>query len=139
MVANIYPTFDTTRQFGKDARMSRSTQKIIAVFFAVWLPLFSGSALAASVTMPMPAGHCQDESMQMADMDMGDMDMSPAAEHHPACNACGVCHLACTGYLAVPGAGMVAAQTRARDITPYLLAFSSFTSAPLLPPPLARI
>jgi hypothetical protein len=137
--------FDTTGQFGKDEAMSRSAQKIIAMFFAVWLPLFSGSALAASVTMRMPAGHCQDESMQMAGMDMGDMDMSvqqmPAAadQHHPACNACSVCHLACTGYLAVPGADMFAAQTRARDITPYLLAFSSFTSAPLLPPPLARV
>ena len=80
----------------------------------------------------------------MAGMDMSGMDMSvhqmpAAADEHPACNACGVCHLACTDYLAMPGADMFAAQTRARDITPYLLAFSSFTSAPLLPPPLARV
>lgn len=131
-------------QFGKDARMSRLSQKIIAVLFAIWLPLFSGSALAASVTMQMPAGHCQDEAMQMADMD--DMDMSDmhamsgdSDEHVPACNNCGVCHLACTAYLAVPTLNMAALPATLSVVTPYLVAFHSFTSAPLLPPPLALV
>jgi len=95
--------FDTDTQLGKDTRMSGLTKKIVAVFFALWLPLFSASALAASVQMP--AGHCDDASMQMADM--GDMDMHnmPGTPKSPAsaCDACGVCHLACTAYLAVPG------------------------------------
>lgn len=120
--------------------MSRLTQKIIAVLLAVWLPLFSGSALAASVSMQMPAGHCQDETMSMADM--GDMDMSAhhmsdtSDQHAPACDSCGLCHLACTA--AVPSV-VVAAQTAACDVTPYAVSFRSFTSAPLLPPPLALV
>jgi hypothetical protein len=140
--------FDTTSQFGKDAPMYRFSKKMIAVFMMLWLPLFSGSALAASVTMQMPSSHCHDEAMSMTqEMDMAGMDMSEhqhsemaaaADEHDPSCSACGVCHLACTGYLAVPGVEMAAVQNSTREITPYLVSFRSFTSAPLLPPPLAR-
>ena len=126
--------------------MSRLTQKITAVLFAIWLPLFSGSALAASVAMQVPSGHCQDESMQMADMDMSGMDMGdmhhmsdPSDEHTPACNTCAVCHLACTAYLAVPTLDMAAVQAGAREFTPFQATFSSVASAPLLPPPLARV
>lgn len=61
---------------------------------------------------------------------------STADEHSPSCSA--VCHLACTGYLAVPGIELAAAPTIACDDTPYLVVFDSFTSAPLVPPPLAR-
>ena len=135
-------TFDTTSQFSKDARMSRLSQKIIAVLFAIWLPLFSGSALATSVLMQVPAGHCQDESMQMADMDgMDDMHAmsGDSDEGAAACSSCGVCHLACSAYLAVPALSLTLAQTATSDITPYLLAYRSYTSAPLLPPPLALV
>jgi hypothetical protein len=128
--------------------MSRLTRKFVAILMLLWLPVFSGSALAASVSMQLPSSHCHDESMQMmSDMDMADMDMSamqhhnemPAAdEQNPSCSACGVCHLACTGYLAVPGVTAVAVQTSAREATPYLVIFHSFTSAPLVPPPLVR-
>ncbi len=59
-------------------------------------------------------------------------------EHSTSCSACGVCHLACTGYLAVPGIELAAVPTIARADTPYLVVFDSFTSAPLVPPPLAR-
>ncbi len=59
-------------------------------------------------------------------------------EHSPSCSTCGVCHLACTGYLAVPGVELVAVQTAAREITPYLVVFHSVTSVPLVPPPLVR-
>lgn len=121
--------------------MPRLTQKIIAVLFAIWLPLFSGSAMAASVAMQMHAGHSQDA--MMSDCDMDDMDMSAhsdvADEHAPACDSCAVCHLACTAYLSVPEIENIAVQIAASDITPYLLTFSSHISAPLLPPPLARI
>lgn len=124
--------------------MSRLSRKIIAVLFAIWLPLFSGSALASSIVMQVPGGHCQDESMQMDDME--DMDMSAmhamsgdADESAPACNSCAVCHLACTAYLAVPTSSLPAVQVSARVATPYLVSYRSITSAPLLPPPLARV
>jgi NAD-dependent dihydropyrimidine dehydrogenase PreA subunit len=132
--------------------MIHSTKKFIAVFMLLWLPVFTGNALAASISMQMPQGGCHeaamshegmsmdmsmDMTMDMANMDMGE-HQPPAGEHSPSCSACGVCHLACTGYLAVPGVDIADVQTSALETTLYLVVFHSFTSAPLVPPPLAR-
>lgn len=132
--------------------MSRLSQKFVAVLMLLWLPIFTGNALAATIAMQLQRGSCHTAvAMQsMPDMDMMDRDMS---EHHahdavapvtadeqtPSCSACGICHLACTGYLAVPNAPWVAPQTATREATPYLVYFVSFSSAPLDPPPLARV
>jgi hypothetical protein len=132
--------------------MSRLSKKFVAILLLLWLPLFSGNALAASVAMQMPtSSHCHDEAMQMMpDMEMSDMEIG---SHHPqhdktpisvdeqstSCKSCGVCHIACTGYLAMPSVPTVAVQNSACEITPYLVSFRSITSAPLLPPPLARV
>lgn len=133
--------------------MTRSTRKFIAVIMLLWLPVFTGSALAASVSMQLPQGECHDaamshEAMNMdmsMNMDMGNMTMdmsehqpAPASNHGPSCNDCGVCHLACTGYLVVASVFLADVQTAAREITPYLVVFNSVTSVPLLPPPLVR-
>ncbi|HLY96459.1 MAG TPA: DUF2946 family protein [Sideroxyarcus sp.] len=112
----------------------------------LWLPLFSGSALAATISMQMPQGSCHEaaSSQTMPGMDMGEHHRhhgetpATADEHSSSCSACGVCHLACTGYLAVPRVELVAAVEAARDNTPYLVVFQSINSAPLVPPPLAR-
>jgi hypothetical protein len=111
----------------------------------LWLPVFTGSALAASVSMQLPQGEYHEAAMshEGMNMDMTNMNMDehqplPAGEHSPSCSACGVCHLACTGYLMVPGVSIAAVQTAAREITPYLVAFHSVTTVPLLPPPLVR-
>jgi hypothetical protein len=128
--------------------MIRSTRKFIAVIMLLWLPVFTGNALAASVFMQLPQGQCHEAAMSHETMNM-DMDMSdhqmhhgempaPADEHSPSCSACGVCHLACTGYLAVPGVEIADVQASALETTPYLVVFHSFTSAPLVPPPLVR-
>lgn len=107
----------------------------------LWLPLFSGNTLAATVSMQMQQGDCHEvaalQEMQHQNMG-GHHEMSAADEQSTACNACDICHLACAGYLAVPGREMLTVQTSARETTPYLLVFHSFTSAPLVPPPLAR-
>lgn len=126
--------------------MDRSSRKFIAVLMLLWLPLFSGSALAASVAMQLRHGGCHEvaASQAMSHEDMGGHHQhhsaTPAAadEQPPACSSCGLCHLAGTGYLAVPGAELVTVQAAAREVTPYLVVFHSFTSAPLVPPPLAR-
>jgi hypothetical protein len=130
------------------APMFRSSRKFIAVLMLLWLPLFTGGALAASVSMQLPQGSCHEASMSQTmsheGMDMGEHHQhrgempTTTDEHSPSCSACGVCHLACTGYLAVPSVELVAVQTTAREITPYLVVFHSFTSAPLVPPPLVR-
>lgn len=122
--------------------MTRSAKKFVAVLMLLWLPLFSGNTLAATVSMQMQQGDCHESaaSQEMQHQNMGGHhEMSATADDQsPACNACDICHLACAGYLAVPSTEMVTVQTSAREATPYLLVFHSFTSAPLVPPPLAR-
>jgi hypothetical protein len=129
--------------------MIRSARKFVAVLMLLWLPVFTGSALAASITMQLPQAGCHDaansQTMSHEGMNMDEHamhhgeDTSPADEHSPSCNSCGICHLACTGYLAVNAAAESAVQTPAVETTPYLVVFHSFTSAPLLPPPLVRV
>lgn len=84
--------------------------------------------------------------MQMADMDMSGMEMGdmqhmsdPSDVHTPTCNTCAVCHLACTAYLVVPTLDMAAVQAGVREFSPLQVTFFSVSSAPLLPPPLARL
>ncbi len=132
--------------------MLRLSRKFIAVLMLLWLPVFTGSALAASVLMQLPQNGCNSAAMSHETVDMSAMDMSavgtdcehrthqgempaPAGDH----GNCGVCHLACTAYLAVvPSAEKFAAQAAARETIPYLVVFNSVTTIPLLPPPLAR-
>lgn len=110
----------------------------------IWLPVFTGSALAESVSMQLPSG-CNEgvisQAMSNQTMDMH-MDMGEHAMHHgempvpaDAHGSCGVCHMACTAYLAVPGVAIPAVLTAEREIPPYLVAFNSVTTTPLLPPP----
>ncbi len=123
--------------------MTRSARKLVAMLMLLWLPLFTGGALAATVSMQLPRGSCHDAAAMQATAhaDMHEHHQhhgeQPADEHAPSCNTCGVCHLACTGYLAVPSAEPAALQATARDATPYLVVLRSITFPPLVPPPLA--
>ncbi len=126
--------------------MFRLSRKFIAVLLLLWLPLFNGSALAASVSMQQQGGACHEavasqtishEAMGEHHQHHGEMPAT-TDEQTPSCSSCGVCHLACTGYLAVPSAQLVAVQAAISEVTPYLVVFHSVTSAPLVPPPLAR-
>lgn len=120
--------------------MHNTFRKFVAILMLLWLPLFSGSALAATVSMQMQSGSCHDEFMHMSDMDMGAQhDEMPATDEHDSSSCSSVCHLACTGYLVVPTMALVAVQTFSSVVTPYLVSFRSITFAPLLPPPLVRV
>ena len=127
-------------------RMIHSTKKFVAVLMLLWLPIFTGSALAASVSMQLQQGGCHDsamaETMTHEDMGMGEHHMhhgqAPVDKHNPSCSNCGVCHLACTAYLAVTGVAVTSFDASALESTPYLVVFHSHTSAPLVPPPLGR-
>ena len=144
-------SFDRRPEFCQAAHMSRPLRQFIAVLLAIWLPLFSGAAFAASVSMQAQRGACHETGMQqMHHQDMGvhqhhhdefsaaqDQDDASHDQQESSCNACGVCHLACSGYLAVPTVETVAVQLTARSVTPYLVSFHSITSTPLVPPPLA--
>lgn len=131
--------------------MFRSTKKFIAVIMLLWLPVFTGSALAASVSMQLLQGGCPESAASQTmshadmDMDMGEHHMhhgdrlTPAPEHSPSHSVCGICHLACTAYLAVPVVSIATASSAAGEIAPYLVVFNSVTFVPLLPPPLVRV
>ncbi|MDD2722305.1 MAG: DUF2946 domain-containing protein [Gallionella sp.] len=134
--------------------MTHSARKFVAVLLALWLPLFSGSVMAASVTMQLDMGSShhrtsdQTDESAMMDMQPGDTcDMavvSPKVQDHAAahdhqdhqCSACGICHLACSGYIAMSGLSDLSVQQGGATSSGYLLSFESTTSIPLLPPPL---
>jgi ferredoxin len=138
-------------------RMYQFARKFIAVLLALWLPLFSGSVLAASVSMQFHAGQSHSEQAlneAIADMQqdmqhgdsceqqfVGSSDAHAAThDHHDKkCTACGVCHLACSGYLAVSDLSGLTRQQPDSVLTTYLLSFNSVSSIPLLPTPLARV
>ena len=64
--------------------MSCISRKFVAVLMLLWLPLFSGSALAASLAMQAQQGDCHQTAMQHGeDMSMHHHDaaMDQAATH----------------------------------------------------------
>jgi hypothetical protein len=127
--------------------------KLVAVLLAVWLPLFSGYALADSIVMQNMHGDChgaqQDSrpSQHVSDLHQHMHHAQlPANEHQSAgqhdnqgssCKNCGVCQIACSGYLAAVTLDVVDAQPSSQTFTLFSTQFQSFTSAPLVPPPLA--
>jgi len=148
--------------------MSQFARKFIAVLLALWLPLFSGSVLAASVSMQFHSGQTHSEpmnhepsyhegghdvamptmqqAMQEGDgceqhvgaADTHDQDCHDQDCHDKQCAACGVCNIACSGYLAVSCLSGSILQQADASLTVYLLSFNSTTTLPPLPPPLAR-
>lgn len=126
--------------------MSRSCRKFVALLLLLWLPLSSASALAATVTMQMQHAGCKENAtlQQMPHDHMSEHHQhhgkmhAATGEHKQSCNACGVCALAGVGYLATPNVEMAVLAAVAHESTPYLIAYRSFTSAPLVPPPLVR-
>jgi len=126
--------------------MSRPLRKFIAVLLVIWLPFFSGSALAASVAMQMMNGDCNVSATLESEhhasvahhnemVQIGDQHNQQSA----GCNDCGVCHFACSGYLAnVADIVMVQHQSMSVYVT-LATQIRSYTSAPLDPPPLSRV
>jgi hypothetical protein len=128
-------------------------RKFVAVLLAVWLPLFSGYALADSIVMQNMHGDCHGAqrvshpSQHVSDLHQHMHHVQLAANEHQSsgqldsqgstCNNCGVCQIACSGYLAAVTIDVVDAQPSSQSFTLFSTQFQSFTSAPLVPPPLA--
>lgn len=134
--------------------MSRTFGKFIAVILAIWLPLFSGNALAVSVAMQSMGGDCHSAAAQQDELKphcastvqqhahheqlAADTELSAGHQDQPAGEDCGTCHLACCGYLAAVSIEVMGAQPSALLYLPATAQFQSITSTPLDPPPLAR-
>ena len=135
--------------------MPHTFGKFIAVILAIWLPLFSGNALAVSIAMQAmggdhhsvvaqqgePDAHCasiMQQHTQHAQL-AADQDQSAGHQDQPAGEDCGTCHLACCGYLAAASIEVVETQPSAKPFALLSTQFQSITSTPLDPPPLARV
>ena len=144
--SGLLSLIDSRIVFCQAARMSHPLRQLIAMLLAIWLPFFSGSALAASVAMQMTSGDCNvsaalerehhasvmhhDELVQFGD---------EQNQQNSGCNDCGVCHYACSGYM-VNVADMVMDQQSSMSVYVTLSnQIRSYTSAPLDPPPLSRV
>lgn len=142
--------------------MSYPFRKLIVVLLAIWLPLFTGNALAMSIVMQSAgeachvkiapqtmqheqhaAGHQHDHMNVSMDMS-GDMAADQPSAHsdelgHSADKNCGICHLACCSYLAAVVGEMPSLPAVAQQFTLVALQFQSITLTPLDPPPLSRV
>jgi hypothetical protein len=136
--------------------MFRLFSKFVAVLLVVWLPLFSGNALAASIALQSMNGDCHTAVAQQVSHRSQHVSASHQHIHHaqPAanqdqsaephdqqnssCDNCGVCQLACSGYLAAVVINVAEAQLSAQSFMLSSAQFQSVTSAPLDPPPLVR-
>lgn len=132
-------------------------RKFIAALLAIWLPFFSGNAMASSIAMQMTGGNCHMAVAQQGGLHIQNGSFmhqhtqitKPAAnQDQPAetheqqnsfCNNAGVCHFACIGYLATVAIEGKEDQPLTRAYTPFSSQFQSFTPAPLDPPPLFRV
>jgi hypothetical protein len=135
--------------------MFRLSRKFVAVLLAVWLPLFSGYALADSIVMQNMRGDCHgaQQVAHPSQLDLashqhmhhaqlaanGDQSAGQHDSQNSPCNNSGVCQLACSGYLASFAIDMAEAQLSAQSFTLSSTQFQSVTTAPLDPPPLARV
>lgn len=124
------------------------SRKFIALLLAVWLPLFSGNALAVAVAMQAGNGCCpaamEEEAhplhheAAMAHQPAMEHDHSAAHQHEDAsCANPDMCHLACTGYLAASLSGIAQPLPVRQAFEAVPVSFRSVSLALLLPPPLA--
>jgi len=105
----------------------------------VWFPLVSSSALAAEVSIDM-GDACDSMSIPVIQHQQSGGNVRAVISHDQndvPCNNCCDCQLVCYGFLATPSLEHASLQLDGRLVTPYLVSFTSRTSAPLDPPPLA--
>lgn len=131
--------------------MLRLPGKFVAVLLAVWLPLFSANALAASIGMQSVADGCPMAPMGTSHTRHASavhQHMQPAALHgqrhqhdgrYPSHRNCGLCQLASCGYLVDTSAWQAMHQPLLPPFPPASIQFQSVSSAPLDPPPLASV
>ena len=129
-------------------------RKFIAVVLAIWLPVLSGSALASSVAMQAMGSACHPANVQLRENSLQQLSVSHhhdqfAASHShqtgqhdqqdSSCKNCGVCHFACSGFMAALSIAETKNQVLIPGYTLFSADFQSFSSAPPNPPPLARV
>jgi hypothetical protein len=134
-------------------------RKLVAVLLAIWLPLFSANALAVSVAMQSMGGECHvaqlnvlqpithhsyhaftmHQHLQHADhLAQQEQHDNQNDQHSASHKDCGVCQLACCGFMATVAFEVAEIIPAAQLYSLSSTQFQSFYSVPLVPPPLAR-
>jgi len=117
--------------------MSKTLRQSLAIFLMLWLPIFSGSALAM-----MPCSHMMSQDASMSSAGQADhCNMSQPAQPEnsdSSCDQCGQCHVACSPGITSSLCTSVTTAASAEHPTPIAL-FHSVTLPLLDPPPLVRI
>ena len=137
-------SFDMRGEFCQATLMPYSTRKFAALLLAIWLPLFSGNALAASVTMLAMSDECpmmaaQINAHQQQSSHYGEQAADQHDVHNTACNDSGVCHFACSGYMATLVFEVMKVLQSVQSYPASTTQFQSCTTTPLDPPPLSRV
>lgn len=116
--------------------MSKTLRQSLAIFLMLWLPIFSGSALAM-VSCPHMTSH--DMSMSAAEhADHGNAQSQQQQENSLSCDQCGLCQVACSPGLIASLNPSITAASSVENATPLSL-FRSITLPPLDPPPLVLV
>jgi Protein of unknown function (DUF2946) len=139
--------------FVKLYQMILPFRKYIAVMLVIWLPVLSSNALASSVAMQAMGSDCHLAGVQSGEISSQQLsnahDHSQFAASHShetdqhdqqdsSCKNCGVCHFACSGFMASLSLTETKNQLLIPGYTFFSKDFQSFSSAPPNPPPLAR-
>lgn len=137
---------DTGTDFCQAAYMIRLPRRFIATLLAIWLPLFGGNALAASVVIQTMSGDCHAMVAQSSEHHSQHFQLV-AKQHKPAghddqqnssCKDCGVCYFSCCGYMATVSINVVKFQPLAHTFTLSSTQFQSVTLPLFDPPPITR-
>ena len=136
-----------------------TVKQFIAVLMAIWLPLFSVSAMAASIPMQITNGDCHpvvakaNEHVLVHDTvlhhhsTLHDDQAASGPGHatgqqdqqNSSCKDCSVCHFACSGYMVAAAIDATETLLSSQKYHASPVSFQSYNSAPLEPPPLSRV
>lgn len=113
--------------------MSKTLRQSLAIFLMLWLPIFSGSALAM---VSCPQMLSQDMAMPAAEhADHGNAHSPHQPKNTLGCDQCGLCHVACSPGLTASLNPSITAASSVENAPPLSL-FRSITLPLFDPPPL---
>jgi len=147
------PRVDSVTEFCQAVHMFSLSRQFIAVLLTIWLPLFSGNALAVSITMQALGGDCHTamkanvvlsdasihQHMQQADhlAQQAPQHDHQSDQQQSSHKDCGVCQLGCCSYMATVTTDVAKLQLPVQSFNSSTTQFQSATLSPLVPPPLA--
>ncbi len=116
--------------------MSKTLRQSLVIFLMLWLPIFSGSALAM-VSCPHMMSH--DMTMSAAEhADHSNAQSQQQQENSLSCDQCSLCQVACSPGLTASLNPSITAASSVENATTLSL-FRSITLPLLDPPPLVLV